>query len=92
MTPAALTDLRVALSDAITNAVIQAGGDHDAGRVEVDALAWVFKLRRCESGATELSMHFALGRGWARATAHRRPNARRPPGSTAGVFGRSARG
>ena len=100
MAPAAWSDLQVAVSDAITNAVIQADGDHHAGRVEVDALqlddelvvrvrdtgrrldaqqlncpavgprlsmiaalAQVFKVRRCESGATELSMHFALGRG-----------------------------
>ena len=99
MAPAAWTDLQVAVSDAITNAVIQADGDPQAGRVEVDALqlddellvrvrgtgrrpdtqgldcpavgprlsmiaalAQVFKVRRCEGGATELSMHFALGR------------------------------
>lgn len=97
MAATARTDLQVAVSDAITNAVIQAGAD---ARVEVDALqlddelvvrvrdigrrpdaqglncpavgprlsmiaalAQVFKVRRCESGATELSMHFALGRG-----------------------------
>jgi anti-sigma regulatory factor (Ser/Thr protein kinase) len=95
-------DLQVAVSDAITNAVILADGDGDPGRghVEVDALqlgdelvvrvrdagrargaqglncqavgprlsmiaalAQVFKVRRCEGGTTELSMHFALGRG-----------------------------
>ncbi len=95
----ARTDLQVAVSDAITNAVIQADGDLDRGSVLVDALqlddelvvrvrdagrpradqlhcpsvgprlsmiaalAQVFKVRRCEGGATELSMHFALGRG-----------------------------
>jgi anti-sigma regulatory factor (Ser/Thr protein kinase) len=93
----ARTDLQVAVSDAITNAVIQAEGDPANGPVQVDALqlddelvvrvrdagraraarslhcpavgprlsmiaalAEVFKVRRCESGATELSMHFGL--------------------------------
>jgi anti-sigma regulatory factor (Ser/Thr protein kinase) len=97
MPAAARTDLLVAVSDAITNAVIQSAGDRDARRVEVDALqlddelvvrvrdvghsraaqglncpavgprlsmiaalARVFKVRRCEGGATELSMHFGL--------------------------------
>jgi anti-sigma regulatory factor (Ser/Thr protein kinase) len=96
----ARTDLQVAVSDAITNAVIRAEGDPENGPVQVDALQLddeivvcvrdggrarasqrlncpavgprlsmiaalteVFKVRRCESGATELSMHFALGRG-----------------------------
>jgi anti-sigma regulatory factor (Ser/Thr protein kinase) len=99
MPAAARTDLQVAVSDAITNAVIQAEGDPENGPVEVDALqlddelvvrvrdggrarasqplncpavgprlsmiaalAQIFKVRRCESGATELSMHFGMRR------------------------------
>jgi len=100
MLATARTELQVAVSDAITNAVIQADGERDAVRVQVDvlqlddelvvrvrdagrrraahglncgavgprlsmiaALAGVFKVRRCEGGETELSMHFVLGRG-----------------------------
>jgi anti-sigma regulatory factor (Ser/Thr protein kinase) len=95
MAAPALTDLQIAVSDAVTNAILHA----DAGRVRVDAetlgdelvvrvrqggpgtaeppicpvlgprlsmiaaLARVFGVRRCEGGATELRMHFALGRG-----------------------------
>jgi anti-sigma regulatory factor (Ser/Thr protein kinase) len=95
----ARNDLQVAVSDAITSAVIQDEGDPANGPVQVDALqlgdeivvrvrdtgrgraarplncsavgprlsmiaalAEVFKVRRCESGATELSMHFGLRR------------------------------
>jgi len=99
MAPAAQTDLQVAVSDAITSAVLQADGNHDAGPVSVRAeelgdqlvvrvregggrlgarpswtalgprlsmiaaLAQGFAVRRCEGGATELSMRFALSRG-----------------------------
>lgn len=95
----ALTDVQVAVSDAVTNAILQADAPHGAGCVRVDAeaagdelivrvrepgsggdqprkcpvigprlsmiaaLAQVFGVRRCEGGATELRMHFALGRG-----------------------------
>ena len=98
MPATALTDLQVAVSDAITNAVIHAEGERDTSRVcvaaeelgdelvvrvredgrqpaawpdcvglgprlsMIAALAQVFRGRRCEGGATELSMHFALGR------------------------------
>jgi anti-sigma regulatory factor (Ser/Thr protein kinase) len=95
MAPAARTDLQVAVSDAITNAVIQADDDarvhvdalqlddelvvrvREAGRRRaaktscstmgprlsmIAALAQVFKVSRGEGGATELSMHFGLGR------------------------------
>jgi anti-sigma regulatory factor (Ser/Thr protein kinase) len=93
----ALTDVQVAVSDAVTNAILQAQA-RDRGRVCVDAeaagdelivrvrdagsgsdqppncplmgprlsmiaaLAQVFGVRRCEGGATELRMHFAIGR------------------------------
>jgi len=92
-----LTDVQVAVSDAVTNAILHAGDARDGGRVRVDAeevggelivrvreggsgsaeppicpllgprlsmiaaLAQVFGVRRCKGGATELSMHFALG-------------------------------
>lgn len=98
MAAAGQTDLQVAVSDAITSAVLQADGDRDAGRVRVQAedhgdelvvrvregrrrsgnrpscpalgprlsmiaaLAQSFAVRRCEGGAAELSMRFALGR------------------------------
>lgn len=94
-----LTDLQVAVSDAVTSAILHADADRHEGRVRVDAetvgdelvvrvresgprtaaqpicpmlgprlamiaaLARVFGVRRCEGGATELSMRFALGRG-----------------------------
>lgn len=94
----ALTDVQVAVSDAVTNAILHADA-RDCGCVRVDAeqagdelivrvreagpgspeqpgcpvlgprlsmiaaLAQVFGVRRCEGGATELRMHFALGRG-----------------------------
>ena len=38
MAATARTDLQVAVSDAITSAVIQADGNRDAGSVQVDAL------------------------------------------------------
>lgn len=93
----ALTDVQVAVSDAVTNAILHADA-RDGGCVSVDtehagdelivrvrearpgsveqpscpvigprlsmiaALAQVFGVRRCEGGATELRMHFALGR------------------------------
>jgi anti-sigma regulatory factor (Ser/Thr protein kinase) len=92
-------DLQVAVSDAITSAVLQADGAPDPGPVRVDAedqgdqlvvrvrepegradgrsscpgvgprlsmiaaLAEDFGVRRCEDGATELSMRFVLVRG-----------------------------
>ena len=94
----ALTDVQVAVSDAVTNAILHADAARDPGCVRVDAeqtgdelivrvrepgsgpeqaicpafgprlsmiagLAQVFGVRRCEGGATELRMHFALGRG-----------------------------
>ncbi|MEA2194496.1 MAG: hypothetical protein QOG42_930, partial [Solirubrobacteraceae bacterium] len=37
--PTVLSDLKVAVSDAVTSAVIRAEGDHHAGRVRVDAEA-----------------------------------------------------
>ena len=94
----ALTDVQVAVSDAVTHAILHADA-RDRGCVRVDAekagdelivrvreagsggeqpaicpvlgprlsmiaaLAQVFGVRRCEGGATELRMHFALGRG-----------------------------
>ena len=94
-----VTDVQVAVSDAVTNAILHAGRDRDGRRVRVDAedvggelivrvreggpnpaeqpicpligprlsmiaaLAQVFGVRRCEDGATELSMRFAIGRG-----------------------------
>ena len=95
----ALTDVQVAVSDAVTNAILHADAARDHGCVRVDAeqtgdelivrvreaasgseqppkcpvlgprlsmiaaLAQVFGVRRCEGGATELRMHFPLGRG-----------------------------
>jgi anti-sigma regulatory factor (Ser/Thr protein kinase) len=95
----ALTDVQVAVSDAVTNAILHSSAERDAGCVRIVAeevgdelivrvrqggsgtrdrpicpvlgprvsmiasLAQVFGVRRCEGGATELSMHFALGRG-----------------------------
>lgn len=93
-----LTDVQVAVSDAVTNAILHADSMRVSGCVRVDAeeagdelivrvreagagtaqpkcpvlgprlsmiaaLAQVFGVRRCEGGATELRMHFALGRG-----------------------------
>ena len=98
MPATARTDLQVAVSDAITSAVLQADEAGDGGPVHVvaeqlddelvvrvresgrhadaapgcpalgprlsmiAALAQGFGVRRCEGGATELSMRFALGR------------------------------
>jgi anti-sigma regulatory factor (Ser/Thr protein kinase) len=95
----ALTDVQVAVSDAVTNAILHADAARDRGCVRVDAeeagdelivrvrdagsgseqppncplmgprlsmiaaLAQVFGVRRCEGGATELSMRFGLSRG-----------------------------
>ena len=95
----ALTDVQVAVSDAVTNAILHADAARASGCVRVDAeeagdelivrvreagsgsveqrvcpvlgprlsmiaaLAQVFGVRRCDGGATELRMHFALGRG-----------------------------
>lgn len=95
----ALTDVQVAVSDAVTNAILHADADRDGAWVRVDAeeagdelvvrvlepasgsveqpnctvlgprlsmiaaLAQGVGLRRCEGGATELRMHFAIGRG-----------------------------
>jgi anti-sigma regulatory factor (Ser/Thr protein kinase) len=95
----ALTDVQVAVSDAVTNAILQADAARVCGCVRVEAedageelvvrvreagrgsadapncpvlgprmsmiaaLAKVFGVRRCEGGATELRMHFAIGRG-----------------------------
>ena len=92
----ALTDVQVAVSDAVTNAILVADAARDRGCVRVDAedagdelivrvreggsgsaqppncpvlgprlsmiaaLAQVFGVRRCEGGATELRMHFAI--------------------------------
>ena len=92
----ALTDVQVAVSDAVTNAILQADAVRASGCVRVDAeeagdelivrvreagsgsdqppncpllgprlsmiaaLAQVFGVRRCEGGATELRMHFAI--------------------------------
>lgn len=94
----ALTDVQVAVSDAVTNAILHAPSAHERNCVRVDAeqagdelivrvrepgsgsvdqpkcsvlgprlsmiaaLAHVFGVRRCDGGATELRMHFALGR------------------------------
>lgn len=92
----ALSDVQVAVSDAVTNAILHTD-EHDAVTVQAEevgdavvvrvyeegrgaaeppicpvlgprlsmiaALAQVFGVRRCAGGATELSMHFALGRG-----------------------------
>lgn len=91
-----LSDVQVAVSDAVTNAILHAdardavtvqaeeAGDAlvvrvcDGGRGTAEqpicpvlgprlsmiaALAQVFGVRRCDGGATELSMHFELGRG-----------------------------
>lgn len=95
---AVLTDVQVAVSDAVTNAILHADADADAGSVRVQAeelgdelvvrvreagsgtgdpridpvlgprlsmiaaLAQRFGVRRCEGGATELSMRFPLAR------------------------------
>lgn len=95
----ALIDVQVAVSDAVTNAILHADAARERGCVRVDAeeaggelivrvrdagsgstgqpncpllgprlsmiaaLAQVFGVRRCEGGATELRMHFAIGRG-----------------------------
>ncbi len=92
----ALTDVQVAVSDAVTNAILQADAARDRRCVRVDAeqaggelivrvreagsgneqppicpllgprlsmiaaLAQRFGVRRCEGGATELRMHFAI--------------------------------
>lgn len=92
----ALTDVQVAVSDAVTNAILHADAARDHGCVRVDAektgdelivrvrkagsggaqapkcpvlgprlsmiaaLAQVFGVHRCEGGATELRMHFAI--------------------------------
>lgn len=99
MADVARSDLQVAVSDAITSAVLLADCDRAAGRVRVDAqarpgelvvrvresgrqdstvrscpslgprlsmiaaLAQGVGVRRCEGGASELSMRCALGRG-----------------------------
>lgn len=91
-----LTDVQVAVSDAVTNAILQVDAARAPGCVRVDAekaggelivrvrdvgsggeqppkcpllgprlsmiaaLAKVFGVRRCEGGATELRMHFAI--------------------------------
>lgn len=92
MAPTTQTDLQVAVSDAITSAVLQADGAdpvrvhaedlgdellvrvREGGRPRascpalgprlsmIAALAKGFGVRRCEGGATELSMRFALSR------------------------------
>lgn len=92
----ALTDVQVAVSDAVTHAILHADAARGGGCVRVDAedagdelivrvlepgsgsaeqpncpvlgprlsmiaaLAQVFGVRRCEGGATELRMHFAI--------------------------------
>lgn len=98
MADTALADVRVAVSDALTSAILHADGDREAGSVIVQAeqvddelvvrvcdagsciaeqpicpvlgprlsmiaaLSQVFGVRRCAGGATELRMHFAVGR------------------------------
>lgn len=93
----ALIDVQVAVSDAVTNAILHAEAERERVRVDaqsvgdelvvrvreggtgtaeqpnypvlgprlsmIAALAQVFGVRRCEGGATELSMRFAIGRG-----------------------------
>ena len=95
----ALIDVQVAVSDAVTNAILHADAARGSGCVRVDAedagdelivrvreagsgsadsprcpvlgprlsmiaaLAQAFGVRRCEGGATELRMHFVIGRG-----------------------------
>jgi anti-sigma regulatory factor (Ser/Thr protein kinase) len=97
MCSAALIDVQVAVSDAVTNAILHTGAERQRVRVDAEsrggelvvrvreggrgtaeqpiypvlgprlsmiaALAQVFGVRRCEGGATELSMRFAIGRG-----------------------------
>lgn len=92
----ALIDVQVAVSDAVTNAILHADAARERVRVDAESLgdelvvrvreggtgtaeqpnlrvlgprlsmiatlAHVFGMRRCESGATELSMRFAIGR------------------------------
>jgi anti-sigma regulatory factor (Ser/Thr protein kinase) len=96
MSAPALIDVQVAVSDAVTNAILHAEAERERVRIDAEsvdgelvvrvreggtgtaaqpnypvlgprlsmiaALAQVFGVRRCEGGATELSMHFALGR------------------------------
>jgi anti-sigma regulatory factor (Ser/Thr protein kinase) len=93
-----LGDLQVAVSEAVTNAVVHAYGDDAPGRVRIEAqvaggdllvrvrdygrgmraragaatrgrglvviaaVANVLRVRRCETGGTEVSMSFALRR------------------------------
>jgi anti-sigma regulatory factor (Ser/Thr protein kinase) len=93
----ALTDVQVAVSDAVTTAILHAAAERERVRVEAEsrdgalvvrvreggtgtaeqpippvlgprlsmiaALAQAFGVRRCEGGATELSMRFAIGGG-----------------------------
>ena len=99
MGSSALTDMQVAVSDAVTHAILRGEAERDPRHVRVvaesvgdelvvrvregvprtaeppilpilgprlsmiAALAQVFGVRRCEGGATELRMHFAIGRG-----------------------------
>jgi anti-sigma regulatory factor (Ser/Thr protein kinase) len=91
----ALIDVQVAVSDAVTNAILHADAEREQVRVDAEArdgelvvrvreggrrtaeqpiypvlgprlsmiaaLAQVFGVRRCEGGATEMSMRFAIG-------------------------------
>jgi len=93
----ALIDVQVAVSDAVTSAILHTAAGRERVRVEAEsrdgelvvrvreggtgtaeqpnypvlgprlsmiaALAQAFGVRRCEGGATELSMRFAIGRG-----------------------------
>jgi anti-sigma regulatory factor (Ser/Thr protein kinase) len=92
----ALIDVQVAVSDAVTTAILHAAAERERVHVEAEssgrelvvrvreggtgtarppidgvlgprlsmiaALAQVFGMRRCESGATEISMRFAIAR------------------------------